>query len=479
MPKLSDAELRRKLQEGRNFKHLYRQLKPHFDEIKAENKRLVAKLAEAESKLQTQAIQIAELQTMVFGKKRKPPRGTFAPAVEPTTLPTKRTVASYRRPIPPATAITATEHVPLPKRCNCGRSFTALATHDRYEEDVPLPKLTPDYQAHLVTKYVVEQGTCNRCGRKVSALPLSGQTVRLGPNVRLLVCHLVASGGMSYSQVASLLLALYGLAVSDGEVASILQHQHEQWLPAYQKLTADIRAAPIRHYDETPWKIQATDNSGYAWVMSDAESPKTLFRLAGSRGAPQAKALHGRARGIRITDDYGVYRALPGKQQLCWAHLFRTIRDLTQNQEVPKDQKPYVRQWYERFAGIYQQLRQYLSEPYKKMQRTRQAAALWQKVYTLATETTPILGEPKKLSKLKAQLLRAGKQRLFTCLIADTPCDNNRAERDLRQLVLKRKRSFGSKTQKGANALATILSICTTAWRSNPEGYFRELAALG
>jgi hypothetical protein len=54
----------------------------------------------------------------------------------------------------------------------------------------------------------------------------------------------------------------------------------------------------------------------------------------------------------------------------------------------------------------------------------------------------------------------------------DTLCDNNRAERDLRQLVLKRKRSFGSKSEKGTQALTTILSLCATYWRMNPDTYF-------
>ncbi len=84
-----------------------------------------------------------------------------------------------------------------------------------------------------------------------------------------------------------------------------------------------------------------------------------------------------------------------------------------------------------------------------------------------------------KLTKLKAQLMRAGEDKLFICLPNNTACDNNRAERDLRQLVIKRKRSFGSKSEKGAQALATVLSICTTTWRMSPANYFQSLAAIG
>jgi transposase len=481
MPKITPAQLRQKLQEGRNYKHLYAELKVRFDEVKAENKQLRALVTEQEARLNTQAIQIAELQTMVFGKKKKPPTGTVVPVL-PAPVSASRTKASYRRPMPPANAVTSEAVVPLPEACTCGGRFGQVTTHDRYEEDIPLPELTPNYQSHLVTKYVVERGICLACGKATSSRDLGGQAVTLGAHVRLLMTHLVSVIGMSYAQVANLLFSLYGLTVSDGEIALVLQAQRQRWLPAYGQLKADIRAAPVKHYDETPWAIQAEQGAGYIWVMAAHDSPKTLFHCATSRGSPHAKKLHGddsSTMAVHISDGYSVYRTLPGQQQLCWVHLYRAIRDLRYNANLPEEQLPYVTRWYEQFAAIYQDLRLYLSEPYDAVVRDVQATELWQQLQELVKQPTPVLGEPDKLRTLKAQLLRAGKDRLFVCLPKNTPCDNNRAERDLRQLVLKRKRSFGSKTERGAKALATVLSICTTAWRSNPTGYFTSLAGLG
>lgn len=481
--KLTDQEIKERLVEGRNYKRLYGELKPKFDELKAENTELRRLLQQALDQNKTQAIQIAELQQMVFGKKKKPPTGTVVPVLpESPRLP--RSKDSYRRPMPPATAITTTVVVPLPADCTCGGSFDQSRTtvHERYEEDIPLPDLTPEYHAKLVTKYAISKGVCSRCGKATtgSTTDLGGAPVTLGPNVRLLITHLIASVGMSYSQVATLLRSLYGLHVTDGEIANILQKQHRNWLPAYNQLKSDIRAAPIRHYDETPWKIQAADNAGYAWVMAASGSPNTLFRCAASRGAPHAKNLHGMdSTAVYISDDYQAYRTLPGLQQLCWVHLYRTIRDLRYNANLPEEQLPYVTDWYESFATIYQDLRTYLQEPYDAVVREHHATELWQRIQALAKRPVPASGEPDKLRKLKAQLLRAGQDKLFVCLPKNTPCDNNRAERDLRQLVLKRKRSFGSKTEKGASALATVLSLCTTTWRSNPNAYFQQLALLG
>ena len=103
---------------------------------------------------------------------------------------------------------------------------------------------------------------------------------------------------------------------------------------------------------------------------------------------------------------------------------------------------------------------------------------LWTKLQALSASPVPPAGQPAKLARLKAQIARAGPAKLFTCLTADTPADNNRAERDMRQLVLKPKRSYGSKSEPGARALATVLSVCTTAWRTNHSGYFTALAAI-
>lgn len=486
MPKmLSQKEVAKRLIRLRNLEQLHRiskQMRSKKDELIATQAEQLDKLEVLVTKqqefIETQAIRIAELETMVFGKKKRPPMGGTPIATElaPIEKPT-RSKDSYRRPLPPAVAITTELLVSLPDHCQCGGELADMTTHDRYQEDIPLPELTADYTPRLVTKFVIERGICKVCGKATSGKDLGGQAVTLGPHVRLLICHLIGVLGMSYSQVTNLLLSLYGLRTSDGELANILARQHQAWLPAYEQLKAEIRAAPVVHADETPWPIQSLDGYGYAWNLSDANSPKVCFALENSRGGIHAKNLFGEQFvGVRISDDYGVYRALTGIQQLCWAHLYRCIRDLRYNDNLPEVQLPDVTWWYEQFAGIYQDLRMYLGEPHDEVVRATQATELWQRLQTLLPAEH---GEPVKLTKLKAQLNRAGQAKLFACLIYDTPCDNNRAERDLRQLVLKRKRSFGSQTEKGAQALATVLSLCTTTWRTQPGSYFQALARLG
>lgn len=162
---------------------------------------------------------------MVFGKKRKPPTDGHHVSGLSKPKPKPRDKGSYRRPIPPAAAITAEESVPI-DRCQCGGELTNVSQHERYQEDIPLPELTPDYQAKLVTKHIISRGVCMQCSKVTAGRNLGGQAVTLGPNIRLLICHLISVMGMSYTQVANLLLSLYGLRVTDGEIALILNKQH-------------------------------------------------------------------------------------------------------------------------------------------------------------------------------------------------------------------------------------------------------------
>ena len=121
--KISDDVIAARMVELRNLRTLHAQdrqqitaLKTELTAVKAQNGLLETLVAELRQQNATQAIQIAELQTMVFGKKRKPPMsGT------PIVLTTKQ--APHRRPIPPARAITKEVVLPLPESCVCGGSY--------------------------------------------------------------------------------------------------------------------------------------------------------------------------------------------------------------------------------------------------------------------------------------------------------------------------------------------------------------------
>lgn len=86
--------------------------------------------------------------------------------------------------------------------------------------------------------------------------------------------------------------------------------------------------------------------------------------------------------------------------------------------------------------------------------------------------------DPATLAKLKNTFLN-NREKYLTCLrIPGVPMTNNKAERSVRHLVIKRLLSFGSRSQQGAQAMETILSVLLTLWWSKPQDYFAELRKL-
>jgi transposase len=431
-----------------------------------------------EETVERQQIRIAELERMVFGRRPKGKDGSSGSGKSNAGGDSKPPNASslHRRPIPPEDQITSTELVPVTGCHSCGGTLIDVQIHPRYVEDVLLPALM-EQGAKTVTKLEVEQGYCVHCGTYSSGRDLRGQEVLLGPHVRLLVTYLVTLMDLTYNQVTTLIQDLYGLSVLEGDIGNILGTSAKTYLPEYERLKQSIREGPGAHMDETSWKVQDQGMTGYAWAMVSSTNDDVVFLAADGRGKGNAEALYGKDyRGIRITDCYGAYKNLPGLHQVCWAHLYRVGRDLAQMEDLNEEKRAHCLNFHTQLGELYATLRAHLEEPFDEERRAQQQTELLVRVDHLAL-SHPL--DPKKLSDLKARFMTY-RHALFTCLMHEgIPADNNKAERHLRKLVIKRKKSFGSKTLKGAQNLAILMSVAWSTWYRNRASFFPVMLELG
>jgi hypothetical protein len=490
MPKkLSDEVVAARMTEWRNLKVLHMRDRGRIAKLEAENKRLKTELADQrqyfEKLIETQAAQIAELQTMVFG--RKPSGG------KPISLPKSdkvvRSAASYRRPIPPTSAITDDEYYATTFCHRCSYKLTDKEEAIRYEEDVVLAALSPEVPHKTVTRQIIERGWCSHCGQWSSARDLRGQVVTIGPNVRSLITYLVVQADQTYSQVVDLLWQLYRFRVTTGEIAHILADRRNSYLPTYEQLKANVRAGPV-HMDETSCPIQSEQGSGYAHVMAGVDGTPAehdvVYVLADSRGKGNSETLIGKNyRSVGITDRYGSYKhlfetvsddgSIVANHQICWAHLHRNARDLTHLECLSKRKLAHVTTFYNELAAIYTRIREIQTEPFDEIERQKQTTELLARVRSTCQ---PHELDPKKLTDLKAGILEY-QDCLFLCLTMEgIPADNNKAERSLRKLVIKRKKSFGVKTLKGARTLEVLLSVCQSLYNRDKDNFLQNLHGL-
>lgn len=87
--------------------------------------------------------------------------------------------------------------------------------------------------------------------------------------------------------------------------------------------------------------------------------------------------------------------------------------------------------------------------------------------------TAPHKKDPEKIVTIKSRLLKQI-ECYFTCITEpNIPPDNNKAERAIRHLVLKRRKSFGgSKTKKGADMMSILYSVILSLWWRDKKNFF-------
>ena len=374
-------------------------------------------------------------------------------------------IFSYRRPIP--TSVTKTEAHPVVTCATCHGELKRKSGRIFFEEDIPLPI------QKIVIKHVVEVGYCASCKRQSSGIPVPSKKSVLGDNVKKYVCILSIANRLSHTQIQEHLKDVFDVRVSTGEIGNILQTEADSLRPEYQTLKESIFNQTGVHYDETGWKVQKGEDlkSGrYAWVATGTESNDTVFSLGRNRGQGNIKDI-GTAK-LGITDDYGAYTNAFDEHQLCWAHPQRKLRDLAESKEFSEQKKKHIIKTYQQFSQLYRAIQKRIGDELSPYLKKR-----FQLVFDQTAESKS--RDPAPLAKLK-EALRRNKEKYFTFLNhKGIPIDNNKAERALRHLVIKRKISFGSKTSRGAETTSILASVILSLKWNNPNNWFKQYLALG
>jgi len=502
MPKLTHEQFLKQRQELYNYRNiLYPQLKERSQKVRQklkhvqeENEELKASNKQANKTIEKQQLIIEELREIAYGKKKVSRGKQKVIAVfdidsegeeKEGKKKTKkeRTPQSYRRPKPKPEEITEEVRFDLEDRCcpECGNEATEIKEHESYREDLKELDILVQ-QSRRIVKRIHESGYCKNCKKRQHALPLDkaqlSQTSSFGQNLRTIVTYLNIFLGLSYSETGTHLKNVYGIHVSQGEITNMLQSQADLFRPYYQQIYRKLQEEPGCHYDETGWKIQGESEGNYAWTKTGVKSDNVLFWFGRSRGKGVAEKLRGDPEKINqdqicISDDYPGYWKLypPEKHQLCWAHPHRKLRDLAQSGTLDKTKRKHCQNVFTRFAKIYRDTEELKQKFDQGVSPTKtQIEKLKQRLLKLMK---PHKQDPEKLIAIKASITERI-DRYFTCLnIPDIPLDNNKAERTIRKLVLKRKKSFGSKTEKGANMLTILYSVVfSLAWSYPQEEFF-------
>jgi len=463
--KLSEKEINKRLIELRNLKHLYglakRRIYLQESQIKLLKKTVVILEKQNEEKdkiIEIFRLQLEEIKIKVFGKKKdkdndkKPPKSP------------NRDSSSYKRTIP--TEITKEENHLIDNCSICNTTLTKKRIVIYYEEDIVLEKQKE------VIKHTVEQGYCFSCKKWESAILLPKAKCIIGIKLRKYICYLSIILRLSYKQIEEHIKDIYQIDISQGEIQKILEKESINLRPSFERLKKRIQKQFAQHYDETSWKVTKGAQGNYGWIMTGTETPEAVFLLGRSRGKGNILKLNPKT-DIGITDNYGAYKNQFKEHQLCWSHLYRNFRDLKESDVLNEKQKEICLNNFENIEDIYRRLRQTveIKFDYEKMHKYF--------LNKLTKLSKPNSFDFEKLKTIK-ETLSENKEKYLTCLKFPglVPLDNNKAERGLRHMVIKRKISYGSKTDKGAETTSILASVLLSLKWMNPDNFFKKYFCL-
>lgn len=444
--------------------------------LKQKQTLLLEKQQQLQKQIESLTLIVEELRRMVFGKKKikgngdKSSEGTNTNSGQTNKRKSaNRTKDSYRRATPKDAEVTDTHTHPITNCPDCGTLLIALKQIIRYKEDIAdlisLSKLLKK-----IEKYIIGSGYCPKCKRRKTPKEISPQVSILGENVKKFVCYLSIVMRLSFEQIKCFLSDTASLDISDGEITACLDEQAEKLSPKKDRLLIKIRGAPGRHYDETGWSVQKEGQGNYCWITRPTEGEETVFLMGRSRGKGNAEELQGEVDNqVGISDDYGAYTNMFAKHQLCMAHPQRKLRDLAQSENISLKSKLTCTNSYSAFSSLYENLEVTLKTDYQQSVWLEKREEYIKQIKEIAMTTAD---DPQKLKAIK-QSLADNAEKYFTCLLQPgIPADNNKAERGLRHIVLKRKMSYGSKSQKGADTMSILCSSLLSCWWNKPKNFF-------
>jgi transposase len=286
-----------------------------------------------------------------------------------------------------------------------------------------------------------------------------------GPRLEAMVVYLQHQQHLSYERTTQALHDLFGVALSEGGQACILERAGQAAAPHAEALRQQVQASPVIASDETGARIDG--RTCWEWVFVTAEVIYHVIHP--KRTLPVIQQVMGTARAeVWLSDCWKPQLQAPSVHfQLCLAHQLRNLQGL-------REQRPHLR-WAQEMQALLR------SAIHLGKRRTTLTARGFQRRRTqLQNQLTQLLRRRIGTRPAYALLYRFRKYRealLWFLYDERVPFHNSACERALRPSVIHRKVTGGFRSLWGAQAYAALASVIDTA-KLHAQNVFETLVQL-
>ncbi len=332
----------------------------------------------------------------------------------------------------------------------CGRDLPDVERElDYVSQVVDLPTMAPVVTEYRHYKKVCTCGCCN----KGYAPRKRGNQIVFGRNIRAIVTYLNVVQCVPYERLASLMVEVFSVHMSQGTIRNIVQEAMKKSQPAISLLEDMLKKSTVVGFDESG--CYNNKKLDWAWIAQTAYIT-LCFRATGrSSKVLEDKFGDSLKNMVAVTDRHSAYFVLNFlDHQVCLAHLLRELEYLT---ELDPKQN-----WSKDVANL---LRKAIHERNEHPTNVIEKKTWLEKLDVLLQAN--LLHLKDHFERLRKGLLKC-RDYIFNFLEnPGIPSDNNASERGIRKLKIKQKISGTFRSDSGADAFFAIHSISDTAWKNH------------
>lgn len=370
----------------------------------------------------------------------------------------------------PATQVTEIRQHALERcpECNYKLSGHSIARRRQVIDLPPMPALQ-------VVEHQVIKRWCPKCKTwHTPKLDLSREVLgqgRMGHGIASLVSWLRTTLRLPVKLVQTLVWQLYKLKLSAGEIVELSHAVAQAGQTAVDEIKHAILTSPHVHMDETGWREDG--DNGYAWASSTPEGLRA-FEFHFSRASAVPEAILDGFTGTLVTDFYGAYNHTEGRHQRCWVHVLRDLRQLKADHSAGH---PELLTWTDALVQTYRDGKALAQRnpPPTPAERTALFDELVEKLEQLGLKWPKDKGHPAHA--LCKRLLRHSTELFEFVLQPGLAADNNLAERSVRPLVIARKISGGTRSERGSDTPMDLHTLFAT-WSAQGKSALDECRGM-
>ena len=283
---------------------------------------------------------VAKLENEIQQLKQQPPTSTA-----PFRIPDHKHVAKRKTPgqkkghkghFRLAPSPTEVIEVALEFCPDCFSPIPHLKSHRQTIEELPI--LIPQ-----VLQINTQSGYCKTCKKKVrSSHPLQISTAKgaasttLGPQAVALALEFQHRFHLTKSKTCALMKEFFGIHISRGGLVNLSHRLAKKLQPQYAALQRQAQSSSHIHADETGWYVGQT---GYSLCVFTNQL-LTLYHITKSRSREMVKTILGDYLGVLISDCLNIYDNFNARQQKCYAHHLKAIKEAFQ--KIPTGVSAYL-----------------------------------------------------------------------------------------------------------------------------------------